>query len=352
MGLRSEFLRALDGANFFGTKYSGQIVFYFGLASLRIVFLPILWTTIPYVPILSPLYDQGYAWASSARTTHAIKVHILFGSIALVCAPLQFDSTLRRRNKPFHRVVGYIYIVSGFICIVHLQYLHHVVGAGKSCDWPSQRCEPSFAIQTMMDASSIIWLVAVVCAVWTVRRGEIAAHQRWMKRALAALTVPITQRIIDYGTTIALFPFLAAWMVLATSVRDRTLSPVTLWDESRFETGERILTFSGFGRTQVEVFGFSAWAGLLFNMVAVERSIALGGQALDGLGVLPPWAQRPLYRLLRADVEEVDAADADAREEADDDSVNESSCVEKGTESARAEKELAEEEDVALLGRA
>ena len=334
-------------------KNSGQVVFYFGLVSLRIVFLPILWTTLPYVPVLSPLYGQGYAWASSVRTTHAIKVHILFGSIALMCAPLQFDSTLRRRNKALHRFVGYIYIVSGFICIAALQYLHHVVGAGKSCDRPGQRCEPSFAIQSMMDASSIIWLVAVVCAVWTVRRGEIAAHQRWMKRALAALTVPITQRIVDYGTTTFLYPLVAAWMVLATSVRERTFSPAVLWDESRFDTGERVLTLNGFGRTQVEVFGFSAWVGLLFNVIVVERSIARGGQELDGMGKPPPWAKRLLYRLLRAELEEVDATGVGSEEEeADNGSAEESSGVEENTPSARAEEELAEEEDAALLSHA
>ena len=353
----------ITSADYFSDRWnlsSGQLVFWFAIVSLRIAFVP-LWT-LPYVPIVSPLYEEGHAWIRTRRHSIAIVVHVVAGSIALLAAGLQFDVHLRRRAKTAHRIVGYVYIVNGVACLAALQLLQNVVGSGKAS--PPQ---PSFALQTMVLFSSAVWLVAVALAVLNVRRGEIAAHKRWMKRALAALIVPITQRVIDHGFAQIVHPCVSVYLLVRTAVAESTLDPFRLFSETRLVTGERVLSFNAFGRVQTWVFGISAWGGILGNLMICERSIA-DGIEWDAMGRVPVWFKRPIYtHLLRLDsavVEDIigDSLEADRAERearrakaALRIAATESAQAEGGLDAAESgkdegvEAEDAEEEDAAQM---
>ena len=90
------------GFESFGIQKAGAI---FALYALRIMIVP-LWSSIPYIPIVSPLYRQGEHWIATQPRTLAIILHVLSGSTALLCGGRQLNRELRHRNKPLHRLVS------------------------------------------------------------------------------------------------------------------------------------------------------------------------------------------------------------------------------------------------------
>jgi uncharacterized membrane protein len=269
-----------------GFQKAGAI---FALYSLRIGIMP-LWT-LPYVPVLSPLYRQGVHWLSTNARTAAILLHVGSGSVGLLCGVRQFNRELRRKNKPLHRLLGRVYVAAGCICVLSLGPLWSTIGKGSGAG-------PSPMVQSMTVVANGMWVVATAIAVARARAGEVDEHRVWMIRSYLLLSVPITQRMVDF--TLATFVFagraaaaLAAahieWLrgtgaglfgaqsLLANAAAARWSDAASVSGDAAGGAvgGEVVLSFNGFGRAQQFCFGFSAWSGLIIN-IAIAHYITSG----------------------------------------------------------------------------
>ena len=100
-----------------------------------------------FIPVLSPLYMQASHWRSSNTRMIALLLHIFSGCLALMCALMQFSSSLRR-HKGVHRWLGRLFILSGYTCVGCLYFLRPVMGMGSLS-------QPSLSVQLFSDVSTV-----------------------------------------------------------------------------------------------------------------------------------------------------------------------------------------------------
>ena len=117
-------------------------------------------------------------------------LHFASALIFIVILPFQLWPSVRNRFRQAHRVAGRI--AAG--CAV--------VFAGTGLVLPAVMPARPFGERAFMTTVSIAFLFLVARGVDAARRGDVAAHRRWMLRVTAAGLAPLTQRL--------LFPFLAA----------------------------------------------------------------------------------------------------------------------------------------------
>lgn len=113
-----------------------------------------------------------------------ILVHILTGSLFNLTSPFQFAPIVRRRWPKFHRAMGRILLVCGFLI--------GASGIWMNVVYPDYGGTAKYAgILTM----SIIMILATPIAVLYARIGKISEHTLWMKIAVAITLSPATQRL-------------------------------------------------------------------------------------------------------------------------------------------------------------
>jgi uncharacterized membrane protein len=133
-------------------------------------------------------------------------VHGFFGALALALGALQFSNRLRARYLPWHRKLGYVYVVSVFIAAPMAIVFATKVGTAS------------------LLAASIVqalgWMICTAIALYCVRTGNLVQHRRWMIRSypfamvftVARLIVPIPPILAmgDAGTEIVVWSVIAA----------------------------------------------------------------------------------------------------------------------------------------------
>jgi uncharacterized membrane protein len=133
-------------------------------------------------------------------------VHGFFGALALALGALQFSNRLRARYLPWHRKLGYVYVVSVFIAAPMAIVFATKVGTAS------------------LLAASIVqalgWMICTAIALYCVRNGNLVQHRRWMIRSypfamvftVARLIVPIPPILAmgDAGTEIVVWSVIAA----------------------------------------------------------------------------------------------------------------------------------------------
>ena len=131
-----------------------------------------------------PLIAHPSGYRAKLIHDHLLLIpHGLAGLAAMLIGPLQFATRLRQRHAKLHRVMGRTYVTAVCIaapaaCILGLH------GFGS--------LEPySNAVL------ATLWLGCTVCAFFTARNRQIAAHRRWMIRSYVFTLNFILTRVLN-----------------------------------------------------------------------------------------------------------------------------------------------------------
>ncbi len=132
----------------------------------------------------------------------AFYVHIAAASTALLLGPWQFLGRLRRSAPRVHRAMGKIYVLA---C---------VIGAGAAILIAPSSNGGRVAASGFLTLA-MLWLWTTGMAVVAIRAGRIEDHRRWMRRSFALTFAGVTLRLYLPIALIGLFPFSAAYAVIA-----------------------------------------------------------------------------------------------------------------------------------------
>lgn len=123
--------------------------------------------------------------------------HVLFGPLALALVPVQLSARLRARAPGLHRAAGYLSLVA--IAVAALSALALL---------PRFQGIPFAAAG--FAALAVLWIVFPALGLAAARRGDLAAHRRFMLRTSVLTFGAVTLRII-------MAPLMAAgWSVTET----------------------------------------------------------------------------------------------------------------------------------------
>lgn len=131
--------------------------------------------------------------------------HTLGGAVAALIGPFQFLSFIRIRHRLVHRWLGRIYLVSVGLSAIAGLYL-------------SASSEVWNAFGMAFIALALAWLYTGTNAYLTIRRGDVAAHRRWMIRNYALTYAAVTLRleipalIVLFGVAPQTSAEIVAWM--------------------------------------------------------------------------------------------------------------------------------------------
>lgn len=108
--------------------------------------------------------------------------HTLGGMIAMLIGPFQFLTAVRRRYPAVHRWLGRTYLT----CVA-------VSGLAGLYLSPGSDARATFGAGFI--ALALVWLYTGTNAYLAIRRGDVAAHRRWMIRNYALTYAAVTLRI-------------------------------------------------------------------------------------------------------------------------------------------------------------
>jgi uncharacterized membrane protein len=129
------------------------------------------------LPMLSPANPE---WAHIAPFRWWLLLHAPFAAIALIIGPLQFSSTIRRRNLQLHRRIGQAYVAS--VCIASVG----AVAIGFLEDWGV----------TQPVVQAIAWLTVTLTAFIAARSHNVTQHRMWVARSYGLTFVFVTSRLV------------------------------------------------------------------------------------------------------------------------------------------------------------
>ena len=132
--------------------------------------------------------------------------HAVAGSLAILLAPFQFSTRLRKRNLGLHKVLGRLYVAGVAVAAPTAVPVAIILGP------------PSLVMAAVTQSSG--WLLTTAVALYCVRRGDIRQHQEWMIRsypfamvfvlARAILAVPAIQALGEVGFVSVVWSLIAA----------------------------------------------------------------------------------------------------------------------------------------------
>ncbi len=129
-------------------------------------------------PDAFPFVEQRPAFEAHAT---AIRLHIFFGIIALVTAPIQLLGPLRRRVPNFHRATGMVYAGAVFAsAAAALVVAPHTFGG--------------FSTSAAFATLAVFWAFATAAGVKAAIDGRFDVHRRWMFRSCAMTFAALTLR--------------------------------------------------------------------------------------------------------------------------------------------------------------
>ncbi len=116
-------------------------------------------------------------------------LHIICGLVAMICGPLQFIDFLRTKNINIHRSIGKIYLVAVLVGSIAAFFLA----------WAAQK---HFIYATGLGTLAVVCFTSAVMGYHSIRRKQIALHQKWMIRsyiAIVSFTVfPLSQKALVF----------------------------------------------------------------------------------------------------------------------------------------------------------
>ena len=130
-------------------------------------------------------------------------LHFLGSGTALLIGGFQFSSRLRRSAPALHRWTGRVYLLA---CLIG-----GIGGLGlATISFGGPPTHVGFALL------GVLWLVSGAQAYLAIRRGDVAAHRRWMIRSFALTFAAVTLRIeLGLLTGVLGWPFPDAYVTVA-----------------------------------------------------------------------------------------------------------------------------------------
>lgn len=132
-----------------------------------------------------------------------IYMHVFSAMFALALGPFQFSARLREKNGRLHRWLGRLYLGVG------------VLLGGLSGLTMSRYALGGVTGQLGFAALALCWMGTGLAAYLAVRRGDIAAHRRWMVRNLALTLAAVCLRLYLPVLLVAGVPFEVAYPLVA-----------------------------------------------------------------------------------------------------------------------------------------
>ncbi len=124
----------------------------------------------------------------------AFFAHVFTAILTLIAGFTQFSTFLQRRYPRVHRLSGWIYALN-VLLVAGPSGL--IIGLYANGGWSSQL---AFCLL------AVLWMVFTAMAIWSVRRGDVAAHRRWMIRSFALTLSAITLRAWKFVLVAAFEP--------------------------------------------------------------------------------------------------------------------------------------------------
>ncbi|WP_405156887.1 DUF2306 domain-containing protein [Paenibacillus sp. FSL K6-0108] len=99
-------------------------------------------------------------------------VHVAFACLAMASGLVNFSNRIFEKSRRFHRINGYVYIVSVVLVVLTSGYMAPYATGGK--------------ISSMgFNALNIIWLFITITALIQIKRKRMIQHRNWMIRSYA-----------------------------------------------------------------------------------------------------------------------------------------------------------------------
>ncbi|MFH5186329.1 DUF2306 domain-containing protein [Paenibacillus sp. TAB 01] len=103
---------------------------------------------------------------------NVMHVHIVFACIAMATGLLNFSNRIFNKSRKFHRINGYVYLVSVLLVVITSGYMAPYATGGK--------------ITSMgFNVLNMIWLLTTIMALVQIKKKRIIRHQNWMIRSYA-----------------------------------------------------------------------------------------------------------------------------------------------------------------------
>lgn len=140
---------------------------------------------------------------SFAAAGWPVPAHFFAAGLALVLAPVQYLSGLRRRAPRLHRASGWVYVAAVLI-------------GGISGLLLAPRAQGSPANAVNFALLSSLWLGFTYLAIHHAIAGRWEAHRRWMLRSIALTFAAVTLRLyLGLGIAVLGLPFATAYLAAA-----------------------------------------------------------------------------------------------------------------------------------------
>jgi uncharacterized membrane protein len=144
----------------------------FGLMTLFVFYI----YEVPFLDSHSPV------WQHIEPVKWLMLLHGPAGALALLLAPFQFSTRLRKRSLRLHRILGRLYVAGVAVAAPAAIPIAIILG-------------PSSLVMAAIIQSSA-WLLTTTVAMYCIRVGDIRQHQEWMTRSYPFAMVFVFARAI------------------------------------------------------------------------------------------------------------------------------------------------------------
>ncbi|MFM9277868.1 DUF2306 domain-containing protein [Paenibacillus jiagnxiensis] len=138
---------------------------------------------IVYALVKNYMIDPGAAGFLSRKTglrrelnlpvwLNVMYIHVAFACIAMASGLLNFSNRIFKKSRRFHRINGYVYIVSVFVVVLTSGYMAPYATGGR--------------ISSIgFNLINMIWPVITIMALVQIKKKQMIRHRNWMIRSYA-----------------------------------------------------------------------------------------------------------------------------------------------------------------------
>lgn len=156
-------------------------------------------------PVLLPSMGDDFHRRYLDMSQWLISLHVVGAGLALLISPVQL--VIYRRHRVLHRYLGRVYFVA-------------VIAGSVGGYYMAWHAQGGFISSLGLGILATLWWSFTLLAVSHARRGDIAAHRRWMLRSFALTYAAVTLRLMS--------PLLSSFL------DEVTLSQVVYWSSWTF----------------------------------------------------------------------------------------------------------------------
>jgi len=99
-------------------------------------------------------------------------LHVAFACVAMAAGLLNFSNRIFEKSRTFHRLNGYIYLLSVLLVVLTSGYMAPYATGGK--------------ISSIgFNALNMIWLLITITALYQIKKKRVSQHRNWMIRSFA-----------------------------------------------------------------------------------------------------------------------------------------------------------------------